>query len=188
MSGYDIKRFLRRLSWLVDSPSFGSLYPALHALLEAGLVTVEVVPQQDKPPRKIYTISGTGEQTLREWVDQPVTSGASLKSFLMRLILASNLSRDGLTAHLEQRRSQVADHQLSLQQTAEIMDNGADLGDLLALDYGLTVAAAELAWLDRMRTHLSQSSLSVEAVQDDLAALIIQHRASSTQNVRENER
>jgi len=60
MSGYDIKRFLKGLGWLVDSPSFGSLYPALHALLESGLVTVEVVPHHDKPPRKIYTITEKG--------------------------------------------------------------------------------------------------------------------------------
>jgi DNA-binding PadR family transcriptional regulator len=187
MSGYDIKRFLQRLSWLVDSPSFGSLYPALHALLGDGLVTVKVVPRQDKPPRKIYTITETGKQTLRKWVDQPATSRASLKAFLMRLILASNLSHGGLLAHLEQRRTQVADHQLALQQTVEAIDDGVDLGDLLALDYGLTVAAAELVWLDQIQDYLSQSFVSVETVQDDLAALIVQNRAGSAQDAREND-
>ncbi len=66
MSGYDIKRFLKQLSWLVDSPSFGSLYPALHALLKDDRVTVEVIPRQDKPPRKIYTITEAGRQVLQE--------------------------------------------------------------------------------------------------------------------------
>jgi PadR family transcriptional regulator AphA len=51
MSGYDIKRFLKSLGWLIDGPSFGSLYPALRALLKDGLVTVEVVSSQDRPPR-----------------------------------------------------------------------------------------------------------------------------------------
>ena len=105
----------------------------------------------------------------------------------MRLILASNLSHDGLLAHLEQRHTQVADHQLALQQTVEAIDDGADLGDLLALDYGLTVAAAELAWLDQIRDYLSQSSLSVETVQDDLVALIVQNHAGLVQDVREND-
>ncbi|MCP4538493.1 MAG: PadR family transcriptional regulator [Chloroflexi bacterium] len=187
MSGYDIKRFLQRLSWLVDSPSFGSLYPALHALLEDDLVTVEVIPRQDKPPRKIYTIAETGEQTLQKWVSQPAASSVSLKTFLMHLILASSLSHDGLIDHLEQRRTQVADHQCALQQTAESVNGKMDLGDLLALDYGLTMAAAELSWLDRMRGHLSQSSLSAETVQDDLAAVINQNRASLAQDAREND-
>jgi PadR family transcriptional regulator AphA len=169
MSGYDIKRFLKRLSWLIDSPSFGSLYPALHALLKDGLVTVEVVPCEDKPPRKIYTITEAGRHVLRGWMDQPIASNASLKAFLMRLILASNLSHDGLITHLQQRQTQVATHRLALEQTSEVMGEEMDLGDRLALDYGLTVASAELTWLDRVLFRLSQAALSSETVQDDLS-------------------
>ena len=168
MSGYDIKRFLKSLSWLMDSPSFGSLYPALHALLAAGLATVEVIPRHDKPPRKIYTITKAGKQALREWMDQPIASGVSLKAFLMRLILASNLSHAGLITHLQQRHAQVASHQLALQQTTESMEEGLDLGDRLALDYGLAVAAAELAWLDRVLARLSEPSPSAEGLWSDL--------------------
>jgi len=163
MSGYDIKRFLKGLSWLIDSPSFGSLYPALHALLEDDLVTVEVVSRQNKPPRKIYSITEAGGQVLGEWMDRPIASGVSLKAFLMRLILAGNLSHDGLVAHLEQRRTQVAAHQAALDQTATVMDEGMDLGERLALDYGLAVAAAELAWLDGMLAQLSQGPLGAES-------------------------
>jgi PadR family transcriptional regulator AphA len=169
MSGYDIKRLLRSLSWLIDSPSFGSLYPALHALLEDGLVTVEVIHRQNKPPRKIYSITEAGRQSLREWMDQPLASGGSLKAFLMRLILAGNLSRTGLIAHLQQRRAQVAAHQVDLEQTAEGMDKGMDVGERLALDYGLAVAAAELAWLASTLARLSQQPLSAEAARDGIA-------------------
>jgi PadR family transcriptional regulator AphA len=167
MSGYDVKRFLKGLSWLMDSPSFGSLYPALHTLLESGLVTVEVVARQDKPPRKIYSITEAGRQVLQEWMAQPIGSGVSLKAFLMRLILASNLSQAGLVAHLEQRRSQVADHQLDLEQAAGAMDESMDLGERLALEYGLAVAAAELDWLDGTLAQLPQRQ-PVEATQDDV--------------------
>jgi PadR family transcriptional regulator AphA len=163
MSGYDIKRFLKSLSWLIDSPSFGSLYPALHALLENDLVTVEVVARQDKPPRKIYSITDAGRRVLQEWIDQPIVPGTSLKAFLMRLILASNLSRAGLVAHLQQRRTQVAAHQLDLEQTARVIDDGIDLGERLALEYGLAVATAELIWLDRALDQLSRHPLSAEA-------------------------
>ena len=152
MSGYDIKRFFKSLSWLIDSPSFGSLYPALHALLEDDLATVKVIPQQDKPPRKIYSITSAGRETLQGWMRQPVESDVSLKAFLMRLILASNLSQDDLVAHLERRRIQVASH---LQQTTEAMGNKADLGERLALDYGVAVANAELDWLDSALSRLS---------------------------------
>ena len=158
MSGYDIKRFLKSLRWLIDTPSFGSLYPALHALLEDDLVTVEVISRENKPSRKIYTIADAGRQVLQAWMEQPVASGASLKAFVMRLILASNLSHDGLITHLQRRRAQVAAHQLALEQTSRAMDESIDLGEHLTLDYGLDVATAELAWLDRTLDQLSRQS------------------------------
>ncbi len=169
MSGYDIKRFLKSLTWLIDSPSFGSLYPALHALLEDGLVTVEVVPRQDKPPRKIYSITDAGRQVLRKWMEQSVASATSLKAFVMRLILASNLSQAGLIEYLQRRRGQVADHQLDLEQATHAMDARIDLGERLALDYALSVARAELAWLDSTLAELSELPPPVEAAQTSLA-------------------
>jgi PadR family transcriptional regulator AphA len=164
MSGYDIKRFLKSLGWLIDGPSFGSLYPALHALLEEGLVTVEVVSCQDRPPRKIYTITQAGRQALRELAAQPVAPGASLKAFVMRLIMTSSLSHTGLISHLEQRRSQVAAHYDNLEQTVETLDGTKEFGQRLTFGYGLALAMAELAWLDSALEELSHQPLPVEVV------------------------
>jgi DNA-binding PadR family transcriptional regulator len=164
MSGYDIKRLLKSLGWLVDSPSFGNIYSTLHALLKDGLVTVEVVPHQNKPPRKIYSITGAGRQVLQEWADQPVRSSLSLKAFVMRLILAGSFSRAGLIAHLQQRRDQVTAHYAALEQTVGALDEEADL-KRLALDYGLALATIELAWLDSTLNRLFQQPLPVEVVQ-----------------------
>jgi PadR family transcriptional regulator AphA len=156
MSGYDIKRLLKSLDWLIGSPSFGSVYPSLHALLKGGLASMDVVPGEDKPPRKVYSITEAGRQALQEWLSQPVEPGTSLKTFLMRLMLASNLSRAGLIAHLKQRRSQVAVHRANLEQVTGAEGETVGLGQHLAFDYGLVAARAELAWLDRTLERLSQ--------------------------------
>jgi DNA-binding PadR family transcriptional regulator len=163
MSGYDIKRFLDRLSWLIDVPSLGSLYPSLHALLRDGLVTMEVVASQDRPSRKIYSITEAGEEALRAWLNRPTGSNASLKKFVMRLALAGQLSQVGLLAHLEQRRARVVAQKMTLEQAIEAEDEGAGFRERLVLDYGLSLAAAELAWLDSTLARLSQPSPSVEA-------------------------
>ena len=152
MSGYDIKRFLDNLDWLIGSPSFGSLYPALHSLLEDELVDVNVVQNENKPTRKIYVIKEEGREALHDWVREPVDDDASLKTFLMRLMLAGNLSESGLVDYLKQRRSQVALYRESLKPIIGDEGDGGDeseLGQHLAFDYGLAVASAELAWLDR---------------------------------------
>ncbi|MCP4539236.1 MAG: PadR family transcriptional regulator [Chloroflexi bacterium] len=167
MSGYDIKRFLNSLSWLVGTPSFGSLYPILHTLREKGLVTVEAIPRQDKPPRKIYTITDNGKQVLREWIDQPIAAEASLRDFVMRLILSNNFSHTGLIAHLQQRRSQVITSQATLKQIIESRDETMDWGQRLAFGYGLSLATAELTWLDSTLELLSQQPLPMEVVKGD---------------------
>jgi PadR family transcriptional regulator AphA len=167
MSGYDIKRSLQRFSWLIGSPSFGSLYPALHALLEDNLVTVEVVSREDKPPRKVYSITEAGGRALQEWINRPVETDASLKTFVMCLFLASSFPQAGLIAHLQNRRAQVADQHAALEQAVETADKEGGLEQRLALGYGLAIAAAELAWLDSTLDWLPQQSLPVEVVQGD---------------------
>ena len=148
MSGYDIRRVMKSLGWLVGSPSFGAIYPALHALLGGELVTMEVRSLEDRPLRKIYTITENGRQALQDWVSQPAPPSGNLRAFVMRLILMGDLSTDGLADHLQQRREVIAAHHAALEQTAQDPGLRAGMGHQLAMDYGLATAKAELDWLD----------------------------------------
>jgi DNA-binding PadR family transcriptional regulator len=173
MSGYDIKRFLKGLSWLIGNPSGGSLYPVLRALLQEDLVAVEVVPGLDRPPRKIYSITDAGHQALRAWIEQPIVASAPLKAFVMRLLLADSHSRGRLMAHLRRRRAQVATHRATLVGNAGMPSPRPNLGRELALDYGLALATAELAWLDTTLDRLREEPLPEEDAQSYSGALIV---------------
>jgi PadR family transcriptional regulator AphA len=171
MSGYDIKRFLKSLSWLMGSPSFGSLYPALRALSQNGLVNNEDSdPHQNKRSRKVYRITEAGKQALQECISQPATPDTTLKGFITRLILANSFPRAGLIAHLQQRRSQVAIHRAALAEMVDAPSEERELKERLALDYGLALAAAELAWLDNTLNRFLQP-LPMEAVEGKSTAL-----------------
>jgi DNA-binding PadR family transcriptional regulator len=149
MSGYDIRQTMKRLGWLIGSPSFGAIYPALHALLEEGQVTVEVVSRPDRPPRKLYSITEIGKQALGEWIATSDSSHESLRLFIQRLILVGDYdSTSGLLAHLRQRREAVAAHRSTLEQAAARSNTETGRGHRLAIDYGLATADAELDWLD----------------------------------------
>jgi len=165
MSGYSIKCTLENFSWLVGKPSFGSLYPALHALLNDNLVTVEVVTHESKPPSKVYSITQRGRQVLKEWVQQPAGTSTSLKDFVMRLMLADNFDHDGLIAQLRQRRDQVAAHHTDLEHLVTTPSDSQKLQQQLALDYGLALATAGLNWLDRKLDQLSEQVLLMEDLQ-----------------------
>ena len=170
MSGYDIKRFLKGLSWLIGSPSGGSLYPVLRALRQEDLVTVEVVPNVDRPPRKIYSVTEAGHQTLQAWIEQPPAANTPLRAFVMRLLLADSHSPARLSAHLRQRREQVATHHARLVEGLETPGTRLNPGQQLARDYGLALATAELAWLDITLDWLRDQPLPEEDVQSESVA------------------
>jgi hypothetical protein len=132
--------------------------------LEEGLVDVEVVPGMDKPPRKIYSLLRSGREALQAWTNEPVVSDASLKGFVMRLLLAASLPLPRLIEHLQHRREQVMANQRALEQAAGERQEGSEPGSWLALDYGLALAAAELDWLETTLDRLSGSPLPKEAV------------------------
>jgi PadR family transcriptional regulator AphA len=148
MSGYDAKQYLESLGWLVGTPSFGAIYPALHGLLEDGLVTLQVVYYENRPPRKIYSITPAGERALDNWIHQPLLVGASTKAFVMRLLLATHLSHEGLMSHLRRRYQQVVQQQTALKHAIGETDLPSDGSQRLAFDYGMTITSTELAWLE----------------------------------------
>lgn len=154
MSGYDIKCCFESFGWLIHGPSFGSLYPVLHALQEDGYLTMQVIEGESGLSRKVYTITEAGRQALDKWIDESLETEKSLKTFLMHLMVADNLSREALLNHLEQRRSQVADYQTALNRIDKARGGDGDLGEQLALDYGRILATAETIWLDRKLAQL----------------------------------
>ena len=161
MSGYDIKQYLESLGWLVGNPSFGAIYPALHALLEDNLVSLEIVACENKPPRKIYSITPAGKRALDAWIQQPLLAGASSRAFVMRLLLATDLSFDGLVAHLRTRHQQVSEQQATLKRAMGDLDSSSN-GRRLAFDYGMAIANTELAWLEELVADLETRNAADE--------------------------
>jgi DNA-binding PadR family transcriptional regulator len=156
MSGYDIRQMMKRLGWLIGSPSFGAIYPALHALLAEEQVTVEVISRPDRPPRKLYSITETGKRALTEWVARLDGTNGSLRTFVQRLILVGDYDHpDRLLAHLRQRRDTVSGHHRALQRAASDLAVDTGIGHRLAVEYGLATASAELDWLHRAIGRLS---------------------------------
>jgi PadR family transcriptional regulator, regulatory protein AphA len=158
MSGYDIRRFLRQFNWLIGSPSYGGLYPALHGLVDAGLAVVEMKASSNGPTRKLYSITGEGREVFQAWLVESASAEISLRDFVLLLLLADNGigSYERLLQNLEQRYAQVAAQSASL----VVLDGDAKaltaFGNSLASDYSRAIAEAELAWLEATRRRVER--------------------------------
>ncbi|MEN8176388.1 MAG: PadR family transcriptional regulator, partial [Pseudomonadota bacterium] len=59
-TGYDIKKLFEAAFNHFHTASFGSIYPALSQLQDAGLVTHSVEPGDKHPDRKLFRVTDEG--------------------------------------------------------------------------------------------------------------------------------
>lgn len=67
MYGYQITKLLEASSQDMPIIKQGALYPVLRSLEKSGLLSSLVEPSISGPPRRYYTITESGRQTLEEW-------------------------------------------------------------------------------------------------------------------------
>jgi PadR family transcriptional regulator PadR len=67
MYGYQIAKLIEVRSKDVDIMKQGALYPVLRSLESTGLLESKVEPSVSSPPRRYYTITGPGRETLAKW-------------------------------------------------------------------------------------------------------------------------
>ena len=69
MYGYQIAKLIEAQSKDVDIMKQGALYPVLRSLEAEGLLTSRVEPSVSAPPRRYYTITDAGRETLAKWCE-----------------------------------------------------------------------------------------------------------------------
>ena len=69
--GYQIKKICDAHFTQMRPLNYGSIYPNLKRLMVKGLVTQTVDHQDNRPNRKVYTITPKGRQEFQRWLQQP---------------------------------------------------------------------------------------------------------------------
>ncbi len=67
--GWGIRERIRQVSQETLGVSQGSLYPALHRLEAAGLLSSEMAPSENNRKARIYTLTAAGRRRLRSETD-----------------------------------------------------------------------------------------------------------------------
>jgi DNA-binding PadR family transcriptional regulator len=150
-SGYDLKRRFATTPMGVYQPSSGALYPALNRLERRGLLHSETVrPTADGRPRRVYRLTAHGHQAHLGWVREPVhpqTVAQDLGMHLLRFVMMADLlPEDEVLGFLADLRAALAGFVAALEQASADPDLGANRAARLAVEHGLAVHRASLAW------------------------------------------
>ncbi len=157
MHGYEIHRHLSEakgigLVWHVKQ---NQLYALLGKLERKGYVTVEVEPQENRPPRKVFHLTDAGRTAFQLWVRSPVKHGRKLRlDFLAKLYFARQEGPEVVTRLIEEQRAACQEWLTEQQAKADAEQNGSPF-DWLVYEFRVGQLEATLKWLDTCEQALS---------------------------------
>src|SRR5512147_2514579 len=85
LTGYDIKKMFEGSAVLYWSGNNNQIYTSLVKLHEKELISREIELQEDRPPRKIYSITPKGLRELKQWLLSEPEPPQLKNSFLVQL-------------------------------------------------------------------------------------------------------
>lgn len=91
-SGYEIKQKFSTIFANFYNASFGSVYPILHVLEKQEKITVELIFQEGKPNKKVYSITERGRKAFKQYLYSNIEQEKIKWDFMVRLFYADALS------------------------------------------------------------------------------------------------
>jgi PadR family transcriptional regulator, regulatory protein AphA len=152
MTGYDIKKHVKAVLSAVMNASYGTLYPALHKLLQEGAVEMQEVPQKGRPAKKIYRATARGRAELEEWLRQPAAADQIRREFLLKLYLAKDMQKRDLLGLLAQRRDEMETLLKTLNAEKQASNEPQQVW---VMEYALSLCKAEMDWIQRLEAQFS---------------------------------
>jgi PadR family transcriptional regulator AphA len=162
LTGYDLKKIIDtsiRHFWPADQ---AQIYRTLARLTEEGKAEMELVPQADRPDRKLYHITASGRAALASWLRSPTPVEPNRSAAMIQLFFSGQLS----DAEVLQMLEGVADEmRAGLQLYADIprrMETYAQYVEsprqfyfwMLTLEIGVNSMRSNLEWIEAMMGRL----------------------------------
>ena len=153
MSGYDIKRLISISTSLFYNASYGSIYPTLKKMEEAGLVNSDEVVENGRF-KKIYDLTAEGRQEFMDWLENPPKPIVIKNDMLVRLFFYRNLPREKVlsitAAHIEQLKA----FKLELDEIEAEEGSVADKFQRYTLRWGKDFYAFQIDWYENLLREL----------------------------------
>ena len=161
-SGYDLNKAVEGSIGYFWAPAKSQIYGELKRLTGLGLIEEREVVQENRPDKRVYTVTPEGEDALQDWLAARDDEPEEIKStFLLKLFFGHRLSPEQIDSKVREYL-EYATATLSRYEAIErdIESHGGPQGPNLypwmALMQGKAFATAGIAWSNAMLEHLSE--------------------------------
>jgi PadR family transcriptional regulator, regulatory protein AphA len=156
MNGYELKQFMDNSTSHFWHAKLSQIYTTLKTLEEEGLLVSTIEAQQERPDKRIYTITDAGRGALRAWLEQPLTEIEPAKDTLMlKLFFSAQVSKETILTQLRLQRAlyaQVAEQFGALAEITQMPRSPELAKDALLWEatrsLGERLIVVYLGWLD----------------------------------------
>lgn len=173
LTGYDLKKGFDgsvQHFWPADQ---AQIYRTLNKLSETGLVSVELIPQEGKPDRKVYHITENGRSALHTWLSSSLPPLSEREPQMVRIFFSGFVDDETLLPLLvesvAQERTNLAATQAILanaQQQMETLTEPAEqrIGffQLLTVERAILHHQAQIVWLESIISRLENQDFTIK--------------------------
>jgi DNA-binding PadR family transcriptional regulator len=105
-SGYDLRKQFEGSVGFFWKASFQQIYRELTKLEEQGFLAAQAIQQENRPDKKIYSVTEAGKAYLSEWIAEPSTASPIKDDLLVKLFVGYLVPQPTILAELEKHRQQ----------------------------------------------------------------------------------
>jgi DNA-binding PadR family transcriptional regulator len=158
MHGYEIRKRLATLLGTFRAFSYGSLYPTLRRLSEAGWISEEISPvppanARSRRGKRVYQLTADGKEHLAELLADVGPDAFDDEGFGARLAFFAQTSTDIRLQILEGRRRKVEEQRAGMKTTLARTGERFDRYTRELHEHGLESVDREVRWLDELIEH-----------------------------------
>jgi DNA-binding PadR family transcriptional regulator len=159
MSGYDLKvEFTQGIKnfWYAGH---NQIYPELKKMTEDGLVKYELIKQDEKPDKKVYSLTEKGQNELHTWLTNTLKLPDTMKDeFMLKVYFISSMSpeeaKNQFLEQLAQRQEKLAylesvTRDLEKKHGDNISTTNPAFGTYLVLTRALERESSYINWLKK---------------------------------------
>ena len=156
--GYELKREADQLLGRGADLNPGQLYPLLRKLAEQQLIIGERIEQEDRPDKRVFTLTEQGERDLQTWLDEPVSLQIGRSPLFLRYLVLSLVRPKERAVFLAQQRRLLLDDigRLVKDRAGDALDGDAPTAALRELT--ILHAEADLKWIEWLESKGPQST------------------------------
>jgi PadR family transcriptional regulator, regulatory protein AphA len=158
-SGYEIKQVFEDAFSHFYVASYGSIYPALADLTQAGHVTLANIEQEKRPAKKVYALTESGREIFNHALTETYPNHRVRSDFLVMMVFAHLLPEEQINRIFDTRLADIEKQIAEIESCVDDDHQSAQetpAGARFCGGFGLTVLKAGRDYIQQNRKQLLQ--------------------------------